>query len=63
MSDGGLLSLQNAGRQLEGILPKTPVDQILNKQYDAEIKDPKGVSFPRSKLHDDKTIVVVKVDN
>lgn len=63
MSDGGLVSFQSASRQLREAIPKIPVDLMLNKQHEAEIKDPKGVSFPRSKLHDDKTIVVVKTDN
>lgn len=63
MSDGGLVSFQNTSRQLREAIPKIPVDQMLNKQYEAEAKDLRGVSFPRSKLHDDKTIVVVKTDN
>lgn len=63
MSDGGLVSFQSASRQLREAIPKIPVDQMLTKQHEAETKDLKGASFPRSKLHDDKTIVVVKTDN
>lgn len=60
MSDGGLSSFQRNKEDLYSISQRISLDQILMKQYKKEADDPMGILYPRSKIHDDKTIIVIE---
>lgn len=59
-TDGGLACLKNNEFIISNDINKFQLKQMLFQWHEVEKKDEKGIENPRSKVHDDKTVLVVK---